>query len=47
MRLDREAVRRGARLILAPEPVGADGAEPGVVRPCRSLAEALAAAGLA
>ena len=40
----REARRRGARLILAPDQAG--GADEGAVRPCRSLAEALGAAGL-
>ncbi len=43
----REAVRRGARAILAPEPAGVDGVASGLVRPCRGLVEALAAAGLA
>ncbi|HQU26873.1 MAG TPA: ATPase domain-containing protein [Acidimicrobiales bacterium] len=42
----REARRRGAGVILAPDQDGA-GVDPGAVRPCRSLAEALGAAGLA
>ncbi len=43
----REARRRGARVILVPGGAVAGDAGAGAVRPCRSLAEALAAAGLA
>lgn len=42
----REARRRGARVVLTPDVNGAD-ADSRVVRPCRSLAQALATAGLA